>query len=302
MLTKHSSLFQPGIGKISGTTAKLYLKPGAKPKFCRARTVPTALREKIEQEIARQVEEGILEQVNFSEWATPVVPVIKKDDSVRLCRDYKVTVNRASETQSYPLLKIDDILASLAGGILFSKLDVAHAYQQIILDDESKKVVTINTHKGLYQVNRLLFGVASAPSMFQRIMESILQCLPGVSVYINDILMTGKTPQEHLCNLDAVLTRLEEVGLRLMKESIFATNSGVSRLQGICSRNSTNGRKSQSSTGSSHTSRCFTAEVIHWTCELLWEISPRFIQCSCSSCRKRLSGCGVMSSSKLYRR
>ena len=132
MLAKHSNLFQPGLGKISGTTAKLYLRQGAKPKFCRARTVPIALREKIEQEIARQVEEGILESVNFSEWATPIVPVIKKDGSVRLCGDYKVTVNQASE--------IDDILASLAGGTLFSKLDLAHAYQQIVLDDESKKL------------------------------------------------------------------------------------------------------------------------------------------------------------------
>ncbi|MCG8624599.1 MAG: hypothetical protein MJE68_21715, partial [Proteobacteria bacterium] len=60
-----------------------------------------------------------------------------------MCGDYKVTVNQASETESYPLLKIDDILASLAGGTLFSKLDLAHAYQQIILDDESKKIVTI---------------------------------------------------------------------------------------------------------------------------------------------------------------
>ena len=151
---------------------------------------------------------------------TYIVPVIKKDGSVRLCGDYKVTVNQASETESYPLPKIDDILASLAGGTLFSKLDLAHAYQQIVLDDESKKVVTINTHivKGLYQVNRLPFGVASAPSMFQRIMESILQGLPNVSVYIDDILVTGKTPLEHLSNLDTVLTRLEQAGLRLKRK------------------------------------------------------------------------------------
>ena len=78
--------------------------------------------------------------------------------------------------------------------------------------------MTINTHKGLYQVNRLPFGVASAPSMFQRIMESILQGLPNVSVYIDDILVTGKTPLEHLSNLDTVLTRLEQAGLRLKRK------------------------------------------------------------------------------------
>lgn len=156
--------------------------------------------------------------MQFSEWATPVVPIIKKDGSVRLCGDYKVTVNQASKTDTYPLPVIEDMLASLAGGTAFSKLDLAHAYQQVVLDDESKSIATITTHKGLYRVNRLPFGVASAPSMFQRIMENILQGLPGVSVYIDDILVTGKTLEEHLKNLEAVLTRLEKAGLRLKRE------------------------------------------------------------------------------------
>ena len=172
----------------------------------------------MEQEIDRQVEEGILEPVKFSEWATPVVPIIKKDGSVRLCGDYKVTVNQATEIDTYPLPRIEDMLASLAGGTAFSKLDLAHAYQQVVLCDELKDLVTINTHKGLYQVNRLLFGVASAPSMFQRIMESILHGLPGVSVYIDDILITGKSIEEHLENLEAVITWLEETGLRLKRD------------------------------------------------------------------------------------
>ena len=181
--------------------------------------MPFAIREKVEQEIDRQVEEGILEPVKFSEWATPVVPIIKKDGSIRLCGgDYKVTVNQATETDTYPLPRIEDLLTSLAGGISFSKLDLAHAYQQVVLDDDSKGVVTINTHKGLYRVNRLPFGVASAPSMFQRIMENILQGLPGVSVYIDDILVTGKTKDEHFRNLESAMTRLEEAGLRLRRE------------------------------------------------------------------------------------
>jgi len=106
ILAEHPNLFKPGLGKIDGLSAKLYVKPSAQPKFCRARQVPFAIREKVEQEIDQQVEEGILEPVKFSEWATPVVPIIKKDGSVRLCGDHKVTVNQATETYTYPLPRI----------------------------------------------------------------------------------------------------------------------------------------------------------------------------------------------------
>ena len=127
--------------------------------------------------------EGILEPIQFSEWATPVVPVVKKDGSIRLCGDYKGTVNQSAKTDTYPLPRIEDLFASLCGGTIFSNFDLAHnAYQQVVPDDKSKEMVTINTHKGLYKVNRLPFGVASAPSMFQRNMESILQGLPQVCV------------------------------------------------------------------------------------------------------------------------
>ena len=121
----------------------------------------------MEVEIDHQVALGILEPVKFSEWATPVVPIMKKDGSIRLCGDYKITVNQATETDTYPLPRIEDMLASMARGIVFSKLDLAHAYQQVMLDEESQKMVTITTHKGLYRVKRIPFGVASAPSMFQ---------------------------------------------------------------------------------------------------------------------------------------
>ena len=85
---------------------------------------------------------------------------------MRVCGDYKVTVNRAAKLDTYPLPRIDDLFASLAGGMAFTKLDLAHAYQQILLDEGSKKFVVINTQKGLFRYNRLPFGVASAPAIF----------------------------------------------------------------------------------------------------------------------------------------
>ena len=106
----------------------------------------------------------------------------------------------------------------MAGGKTFSKLDLAHAYLQVELDQSAKKYVTINTHKGLYTYNRLPFGVASAPAIFQRMIENILQGLKRVCVYIDDILVIGTSEDDHLKNLDEVLQRLKNAGLRLKKE------------------------------------------------------------------------------------
>ena len=118
----------------------------------------------------------------------------------------------------YPIPHIEDLFASLSGGKLFSKLDLAHAYQQIPLDEASKPFVVIDTHKGLFQYNRLPFGVASAPAIFQQAMESIRQGIEHVTLYIDDILVTGRTEAEHLQDLAEVLSRLEKAGIRLKKD------------------------------------------------------------------------------------
>lgn len=198
---------------MQGTAAKIYIDTQAKPKFYRPRSVAHALRPKIEAELARLEQDGVIEKLQFSDWAAPIVPVPKPDGSIRICGDYKLTVNRVAKKESYPLPRIEDILASLAGGQSFTKLDLAHAYNQVPLDEESKKVVVINTHKGLYRYNRLPFGIASAPATFQRLMENILQDIPHVCVYLDDILITGKTEAEHLQILDKVLSRLQEAGV-----------------------------------------------------------------------------------------
>ena len=217
LLDRHPALFKDELGKLEGETAKIYIDSDAKPQFYRARQVPYTLKVQVEAEIDRLVKEGVIEPVQFSEWAAPVVPVLKRDGSVRLCGDYKLTVNRAAKTDTYPLPRIEDLFASLAGGTVFSKLDLAQAYLQVPLDEASKKYVTVNTHRGLFQYNRLPFGVASTPSIFHRIMENVLQGLTGVCAYLDDILVSGKTPEDHMQNLEAVLERLEQAGLRLKR-------------------------------------------------------------------------------------
>ena len=91
-----------------------------------------------------------------------------------------------------------DICLSLSGGQKFTKLDLSHAYQQIMLQEESQKLVTINTHKGLYRYTRWPFGVASAPAIFQQAMDVVLQGIPNAMCYLDDIMVTGASDQQHL--------------------------------------------------------------------------------------------------------
>ena len=228
VLAHHAKVFKDELGFVKGTQARIYIESGTSPRYFRARSLPFALRGKVEQELTRLQEQGVIEPVQLSDWAAPVVPVVKSDGTIRLCGDYKVTINQASKIDKYPLPQIDDLLSSLAGGQSFSKLDLAHAYLQIPLHEDSKKLTTINTHKGLFQYTRLPFGIASAPSIFQRTIESILQGIPKVCVYIDDILVPGRTEDEHLKNLREVLERLETSGFRLKPaKCLFFSNQST---------------------------------------------------------------------------
>jgi len=126
-----------------------------------------------------------MESIQYAEWAAPIVPVLKQ--SVRICGDFKLTANRASKLDRYPIPKIEDLFAKLAGGKTFSQLDLSQAYQQLPLDQKSKSYVVINTQRGLFRYNRLPYEVSSALGIFQRTMESILQGIPYVVVYLDDI-------------------------------------------------------------------------------------------------------------------
>ena len=128
-----------------------------------------------------------------------------------------MTVNQASKLDRYPILQVEDLLATLAGGKFFTKLDMSQAYQQLVLDEKSKDLVVVNTHRGLFRYTRLPFGIASAPGVFQRVMESLLRHIPGVIVYIDDILVTGPMDEKHLGSLEEVLDRIESAGLQLKK-------------------------------------------------------------------------------------
>ena len=231
VLQRHSKVFQEELGLLQGYQASIYVDPTARPQFFRPRPVPYSMRSLIEQELERLVQSGVLKPVQFADWAAPIVPVLKGDKkSVRICGDFSVTVNQVSRLDSYPLPKPEDLFARLAGGKTFSILDLSQAYLQIELDKDSRKFVAINTHKGLFQFTRLPYGVSSAPGIFQRTMEALLQDIPAVMVYIDDILITGKSEEEHLETLQRVLVRLEESGLKLKRSKCLLMPPSVTYL------------------------------------------------------------------------
>ena len=124
----------------------LFVHDSCKPAFFKARTVPYALRKKVEAELDRLEKVGVIEKVQFSAWAAPIVSILKRDGSLRICGDYKLTVNKAAIVDKYPLPRIEDILSSLGNAKVFSKLELANAYLQLPLEEESKEYVTISTH------------------------------------------------------------------------------------------------------------------------------------------------------------
>lgn len=226
ILKKYMQVFQEGLGKYSGPVVSIKPQEGAKPIFFKSRPVPFALKERIFKEIDRLESEGVLEAISHSEWATPIVPVLKQDGSVRLCGDYRSTVNAVTVTDTYPLPTLSEAFAELQGGVIFTKIDLERAYTQVTVDEETANLLTINTPKGLYKMKRLPFGVKACPGIFQRLMSSLLAGIPGVAVLLDDIVVTGRGINEHNMRLEKVLDRLQKAGLRLNKKKCkFAADS-----------------------------------------------------------------------------
>ena len=193
----YKDLFTAGLGKLEGVTAKLYIDETVQPRYCKPRPVPLAMRTKVECELDRLQEEGVIRPVEFSEWAAPIVPVLKASGDIRICGDYKVMINQAVKVDKYPIPKIDDLFTKVSGRRLFTTPELSNAYQQVISDEASRKLTTIHTTKSLFEYVRLPYGVSSAPGIHQRIMEQQLQNIPMTVVYLNDIILSGSTPEEH---------------------------------------------------------------------------------------------------------
>lgn len=215
LMKKFPVLFGPGVGCYNKGTLKLVLRENAQPVAMKARKLPFALMPKVEREIDRLESLGHLEKVDISEWATPIVPIIKKDGSVRICGNFKITVNPQLIIDRHPLPLIDEIFAALSNGDTFSQIDLKHAYMQIPIDETARDLLTIITHKGLYRYKKLTEGIASGPGGFQRIMEQCLMGIKGCIAYLDNVFVTGKNTKEHCETLHAVCRRLEQFGFKV---------------------------------------------------------------------------------------
>ncbi|GBL76949.1 Uncharacterized protein K02A2.6 [Araneus ventricosus] len=215
LLEEYKNIFDDELGEINNYQVKLELKPEVKPIFCRVRTIPFALKGRVENEINRLEKEGIIEKVEHSEWATPVVPVVKPDGSIRLCADYSVTLNPNLIVPQHPLPRLEEIFTNLNGGKQFSKLDFKQAYLQMKVHPESQKLLTINTHKGLYVCKRLMYGLNGAPAIWQRYVDGLFQGMQGVKVFMDDARITGSDEMSHFKALEEFFKKCKEHGLKI---------------------------------------------------------------------------------------
>ena len=165
--------------------------------------------------------------VESSEWAAHIVVMRKKDGGVRICADFKVTINPHLCSKVFPLPTPDEVFSTLVHSESFSTIDLARANKQMEVTAESQPYLTINTHMGLFCYQRLPFGITTAPGIWQKAMSIVLQGCKGVIIYyIDDILVTGKARAVHEENLRHVFQHLEQFGLHIkLSKCLFFQDS-----------------------------------------------------------------------------
>ena len=203
------------VGKIPDLKCSLPLKSNAKPKFQKPRDPPYALKKPVDNELDDLERDDIITRTDTSDWGSPLVPVPKTVEKVRLCVDYKSGVNPQLEDFHYPIPRIEELISELKESSVYCKIDLYKAYLHVEMDDEAKKIQAISTHRGTYLMNRLSLGIKTAPSQFHQILGRLLAGLSGIIWYFDDIIVHGKNYDECYKNLIALLKRLQEKNLHI---------------------------------------------------------------------------------------
>ena len=201
------------------------------------RRLPEAQSREASKQIKDMLEKGIIEP-SQSPWSSPIVLVKRKDSTFRFCCDYR-KLNEVTIKDAYPLPRINDMLDCLSGSSYFSTLDLRSGYWQVKTDEKDKNKTAFITRDGLFNFHVLPFGVANGPACFERLMETVLaglqwkRCL----VYLDDIIVFGKTFDEHLSRLEEVLNRLIKAGLKLKVKKCHMLKAQVEFLGFVVSPN-----------------------------------------------------------------
>lgn len=185
-----------------------------KPIHCRAFRPPLHLQDFVNTKVEEMLKRGVISP-SSSPWSAPVVLVKKKTGDLRFCVDFR-RLNAITKTDRYPIPLIDELIDKLRGQSIYSTLDLRDGYWQVPMRecDREKTAFTIQGI-GHFEFNVMPFGLCNAPATFQRMMSNILKDLPGTSVYLDDIIVSGASIQEHDRNLERVLSKLKENGLSL---------------------------------------------------------------------------------------
>ena len=212
--TKYPKVFS-GIGKLKEYRLKLHVDPEVTPVAQKPRRVPFALREKVTAKVEDLIAKDIVERVDGpTSWVSPVVVAPKAEGDIRLCVDMR-KANQAIVRERIPIPTVDEVIENLNGSAVFSKLDLRLGFHQIELDEESRDITTFATHEGLFRYKRLSFGVNSAPEKYQQIIRQVVSDIDGVQNIADDLIVHGKSIEEHDQSLHKVLQRLEEKNLTL---------------------------------------------------------------------------------------
>ena len=211
---QYPDLFNGQVGLAKNYVHKVKVAQSVPPVQQKLRNLPFSVRDEVAKELKRLKDADIIERIDTSEWVSPLVDAYKKSGGVRLCVDLRA-VNKAVIVDKYPLPNIQELLGELRGATVFSSLDLNSAYHQLLLHEDSRDLTAFITHVGLFRFKRVCFGLASAPSAFQKLMSCALSGLKGVQCYLDDVVISGFDQKDHDANLHAALKRLTELGVTL---------------------------------------------------------------------------------------
>ncbi len=211
---KFPELFK-GVGLLKDHKVKLHINPDVSPVAQKHRRIPFHLRKQVEAELQSLLDQDVIEPVTGpTPWVSPivVVPKPKAPGKVRICVDMRAA-NTAIMRERHISPTLDDIVEQLNGSTVFSKIDLRSGYHQLQIEEECRQITTFSTHKGLFRYKRLNFGISSASEIFQKTIAQVLSGIPGALNISDDIIIHGKSQNDHDEALDRVCTSLVSKGL-----------------------------------------------------------------------------------------